>query len=52
MDKSLKFFLTIFQQDRLSAHFIDRRTREKDIPWDETGDIITKNTAMSVDKSV
>lgn len=26
------------------AMYIDARTREDDIPWDETGEIITKNT--------
>ena len=27
-----------------NAMFIDARTRDKDVPWDETGEIITKVT--------
>ena len=31
---------------RFAAMFIDSRSKEDDTPWDEPGDIITKNTPL------
>jgi hypothetical protein len=44
--KNANSFAKFFGENILKNHNIGPRTVDSDTPWDETGEIITKNTAM------
>jgi hypothetical protein len=44
--KNANSFAKFFGENIFKNHNIGPRTVDSDTPWDETGEIITKNTAM------